>query len=109
MRRKFKLGYIKALDKILEDSIHFNIESIAELNENAKLEYISGPKKFDYFTKLGISEKTLKLYGVQCARALYIEEDLYWRATEKNPIFIYQFPSGTFKAYRPLSKDPTKK
>lgn len=109
VKRKFKLGYIGALDKIIADREKFDVESIAELNAHAKLEYVIGNKNFDYFHKLGITEKTLKKYGVSTARALYIEEDLYWRSTEKNPIFIYQFPSGTFKAYRPLSKDSTKK
>lgn len=97
------------MDRILEDAKHFDIETIAELNANAKLEYVLGNKDFEYFHKLGISEKTLKKYGVHTARAIYVEEDLYWRSTEKNPIFVYQFPSGTFKVYRPLSKDSTKK
>lgn len=109
VRRKFGIGYIAALDRILEDAKHFDVESIAELNANAKLEYIAGPPNFEYFYKLGISDKTLKKYGVHNARAIYVEEDLYWRSTEKNPIFVYQFPSGTFKVYRPLSKDSTKK
>lgn len=109
VRRKFGLGYIAALDKILSDAKHFDIETIAELNVNKKLEYVVGNKNFDYFHTLGITDKTLKKYGVHTARAIYVEEDLYWRSTEKNPIFVYQFPSGNFKVYRPLSKDSTKK
>lgn len=109
VKRKFKIGYIAALNQIINDSPKFEGNVSTELNEEIKLEYISGPPKFDYFNKLGITDKTLKKYGVVNARAVYADESLLWRSTENNPIFIYQFPSSRFKAYRPLSKDSTKK
>lgn len=105
VKRKYKLSFPKAIDFILADADKFETEEKQDLNETKVLEYIPGNQDFTYFLKLGIKSSTLKKYGVYTARAIYIDEQLFWRATEKNPIFIYQFPSGTFKAYRPMSKD----
>jgi len=107
VKKKYNLSYYKAVQLIQIESNNFQ-NNETNLAETKKLEYIAGGSH-DYFLKLGISQKTLDKYKVTHARALYINEDLYWRATPQNPIFIYNFPSRKFKAYRPLSKDKDRK
>lgn len=108
VKRRFKIGYIAALNQIIKDSVNFEGAVEVDLPE-VNLEYVSGPKNFEYFNKLGISDATLKRYGVVNARAIYADENLMWRSAENNPIFVYQYISRRFKVYRPLSKDSTKK
>lgn len=77
VKKRFNLGYIKALDKIIQDSVLFDSEVIADIQSKVKLEYVIAPAKFDYFYRLGISDKTLKKYGVSCVRAIYADEGLH--------------------------------
>lgn len=107
VKKKYNLSYYKAVQLIQIEANNFQ-NNETSITETKKLEYIVGGSH-NYFLKLGITQKTLDKYKVIHARALYINEDLYWRATPQNPIFIYNFPSGKFKAYRPLSKDKEKK
>lgn len=108
VKKLYSLNYTKAVQLIFIESDKYGIAE-SKLHESKNIEYVAGKDDFSYFLKLGIKLETLKKYNVKTARALYIDEDLYWRATDKNPIFIYQFPSGRFKAYRPLSPDKKKK
>lgn len=107
VKRKYSLSFNKAVDKIISERDKF---TTAEVDlDKPNLEYIPGPDNFKYFNEFGISDATLNRYGVKNARAVYINETLSWRATEKNPIFVYKFATGNFKLYRPLSADKSKK
>lgn len=109
VRKKFNLSFNKTIDKIIEDENKFNIVEKADINQDKHLEWIPGEGNYEYFNKLGIRNSTLKKFGVYTARAIYVDETLFWRSTEKNPIFVYQFLSGGFKAYKPLTKDKENK
>lgn len=107
VKRLYNIRFPQAIDKILAQT-YDKIEAI-DLDRHKDCFYLPGEPDIEYFTKLGIKQSTLELYDVTNAKALYTDEILSWRATKANPIFIYNFPSGRFKAYRPLSKDKTKK
>lgn len=109
VKRLYGISYNKAIQRINIDADKFETQDKAEINEHKLLEYIVGNEDYTYFNKLGIKDSTLKRYGVYSARAVYLNEELTWKATAKNPIFIYQYPSGRFKAYRPLEKEREKK
>lgn len=51
----------------------------------------------------------LSEYGVHYVKYVYVDGDLAYKSTPANPIFGYDFPSGTTKFYRPLTLDRTKK
>lgn len=108
VRRKFRLSFPKALDKIVDERHNFTTTEV-KLDDPKHIEYVAGNGDLSYFYQFGITDKTLKKFGVSTARAIYIDETLFWRATDKNPIFVYRFASGKIKLYRPLSTDSTKK
>lgn len=108
IKKLFNLSYGKAIQLAWIEQDKFETTKISK-PKSKKLEWIPHQGDFSYFHKLGISDKTLNKFNVKAAKAVYIDEDLYWRSTEKNPIFVYQFPSGKVKLYRPLSKDRDKK
>lgn len=62
-----------------------------------------------YWNKYKISPQTLEKYRVEAGAKIYRNDKLYLYTTKDNPIFIYNFPSGNIKIYRPLSKDRKKK
>ncbi len=103
----YNISYYQAIKRIIGDKIP--LVDKPNINEEKELTFVPGNSNYDYFYKLEIKEKTLKKFNVFTARALYIDEVLTWKSTEKNPIFIYQFESGNYKAYRPLSKDKENK
>lgn len=108
VKRKYGLSFYKAMNKIIDEKDQFSTEIRSELDA-PELEFIPGANNFSYFYTYGITDETLLKHGVSNARAIYVNESLTWRATEKNPIFVYSFPSGNFKLYRPLSVDKSKK
>jgi hypothetical protein len=109
VQKKYKCSYYKAVQQITADYLKFSNSEKVTLNEDKKLEWIIGNGDLSYFDRYYIKPTTLTKFGVYSCRALYIDEDLYWRSTTNNPIFVYQFKSGRFKAYKPLSPDKTKK
>lgn len=62
-----------------------------------------------YWEKFKISLATLQKYKVEAGAKVFRNDKLYLYSTKDNPIFIYNFPSGRIKIYRPLSKDKKKK
>lgn len=112
VKRLNSCNYKKAIEIILSDEENF--KSVKEnrsggFSGDSLLDFVPDSSPHEYFSRFGIRNSTLGRFGVQRAKALYINEDLLWRGTDKNPIFIYSHPSGRIKAYRPLSKDKTKK
>lgn len=62
-----------------------------------------------YWEQYGITKETLALYGVEFALEVYIG-DFTWDISEPdNPIFVYNFPSGRKKFYKPLTKNRKRK
>lgn len=104
----FDLSFPKAIAKILEDK-HLFKEEVENKVESVTVEHIQAPNNFKYFNDCRISTETVTRFGVSNARALYVNESLCWRATEKNPIFTYSYPSGRYKWYRPLSQNKKNK
>ena len=56
-----------------------------------------------YWQKFGITPQTLSTYMVSSAKSVYTNGSLIMRGTKTNPIFVYPFPSGRLKLYRPLN------
>lgn len=108
IKRKHNCGYHKAITILLgyADSV---TETEKLQKEEQEVTYILHDSYGNYFDQYKISEKTLKLYNVHPVKVVFVNDNIYWRATSKNPIFAYRFPSGGFKLYRPLSPDTTKK
>lgn len=97
------LELIEANIPVIDKSV---LESSLERNSSL-LEYVLSSKDstahINYFKQYHISKETLEKFRVKDARAIYKDSKLVARATEKNPIFIYDFLEGTFKGYRPLA------
>lgn len=108
LQKKFNLSYYKAQLKLLEDENKFKTDVKTSIVKH-HIEYIPGNNDRSYFYRYYITDNILDAYRVSTAKAVYVDEKLFWRSTEKNPIFVYTFPSGSFKLYKPLSPDPTKK
>lgn len=109
VKRKFNLSYYKATQRILDDEKHFGEAQRLENKEKVNISYIGGNVTHSYFCDFFITYKTLEKFKVNEARIVYVDENLYWRSTANNPIFVYLNPSGKAKYYRPLAKDSTKK
>lgn len=62
-----------------------------------------------YWYSMCIGDSILEKYNVDIAEAVYLNGKLYDRTTPDNPIYVYNFPSGRRKFYKPFSPDPKKK
>lgn len=61
-----------------------------------------------YFKDYGISLETLQYFKVRHVKTVYANEDVVYRNTKGNPIFLYTFLSGRVKIYRPLADKKSK-
>jgi len=77
----------------------------------ADFDYLPGDMDnyIGYWHQHAIDKEMLDLYQVDVAEAVYLNGQLYDRSVPGNPIFVYNFPSGRRKFYKPCSEDPKKK
>ena len=64
--------------------------------------------KFDlnYWNQFGISLSTLNYYNVYSVKHVWKGNDIIWRYTKYNPIYLYHFPNDNKKKmYRPFEKN----
>lgn len=123
--KKYNLNFWETLKKINEDfDLNLNTHyarSRIERDVKDRLQ-ISSQKpliqaitrdftknELEYWKAYGISLKTLKHFGVHAAEQVYVNKKLVGRSTEKNPIFVFEYPNNEVKIYRPLHYDSTKK
>lgn len=95
------VNYIISIKHTLEESTE------VDLTRDYNYEYIPGDDK-GYFDRYFIPRIMLSKYGVEPARAIYIDGVLSSRATKGNPIYVYKH-NDRFKIYRPLSPNTDKK
>ncbi len=110
VKRKFKIDYTAAVNKILND--YSKIQEIdASKKEGAprELSWIPIEISHPYFQEYKIPPEYLSTYGVFGAKAIYADQVLWGRGTNTNPIFVYSQPSGRIRVYRPLTKEKDKK
>jgi len=105
---KYKVSYKEAV-KILQRELplvsQHSDRRKGNLEQDVLLEVVQKSMDEDlwYWQQFGISAETLTKYGVSAVKTVYRNGDLYMRRTKTNPIFVYSFPSGRLKLYRPLS------
>ncbi len=106
------VNYGKALKVILDDLPLINKGEVDVVPKQDITLYYStvDPTPYQwYWDQYGISSFTLKKFNVEAGGKVYRNDKLYLYTTRDNPLFIYNFPSGNIKIYRPLSKDKKKK
>lgn len=57
----------------------------------------------DYFFSYGIKKSTLELFNVVPVHKVWVDKEVF-TASEKQPIYAYDFGEGDYKIYRPMSK-----
>jgi hypothetical protein len=106
VKRKYKLSYREAMDRIISDKDKFEIGSKIEKDQIKLVEFVLGdPKSLKYFHQYYITNPTLESYRVFPARTVYINQKPVYRSTKGNPTFVYLFSSGRVKTYKPLTVD----
>lgn len=113
--KRYNLDYSRALKKIQLDSKKFLDET--EDTDLPVEEFFTKAKKIQvkvkdwdensllYWNKHYISKDTLIKYNVFNVSHVYLDKILSKRATQRNPIYSYHFPStDRIKIYRPLTK-----
>ena len=113
VRAKFNLSSIDAQIRLHKDSPLFNVSAqLSDRPQKEELKISFTPGNLEetswYWSRFRIPIQIVKEYCF-FAKTLYRNEAYYSRSTTPNPIFIYKFPSGNVKVYRPLSPDKTKK
>ena len=112
VRAKFKLSFIEAEARISKDRSKFKNSAPIQVVQKEELRIDFTPGKLEevtwYWDRFKIPLRVVKEYCFY-AKTLYRNETYYSRSTSANPIFIYKFPSGNVKVYRPLSTDKSKK
>lgn len=83
-----KLDKVKAVFSAIEKSISFEL---------------------DYFHKAYVGLNTLDFYKVGAVEKAMINEDVIFTSTPDDPAFLYKFDGDSFKTYRPLTKNKSKK
>lgn len=62
-----------------------------------------------YWEQFGICQDTLERYNVEFALEVYLGDFTWDISTPDDPIFVYNFPSGRKKFYKPLTNNKKKK
>lgn len=108
----FNLNYGQAVRQLKKDLSLINIGNVEITQREEITLYFSTTKLEDYYEywkDFYIGLNTLKKFKVEAGSRVYRNDKLYLRTTKDNPVFIYNFPSGNIKIYRPLSQDRKKK
>lgn len=107
MRKKFGLTRVEAASRIAMEQDMFGS---VELPTYVPPIFDANPGTMDYryWDRFRIPRHVVDRYTF-LARSVYKNESYWGRSTTSNPIFIYPFPSGRMKIYRPLSPDTDKK
>lgn len=110
IKAKYDCGFAAAMRIAINDLPLINgLSGAVKAVDDKRMDVILDTKRdHDYWASYGISTTTLQLFDVYTAKAVYIDDDLAARSTPKNPIFVYKFPSGRLKLYRPLGPKKTK-
>lgn len=109
VKRKFNISYPSALDRIITDADNIDLVDAEQFQAKQKdITWVAG-EYHNYFERYKIPPHYLPEYQVFPAKGLYVDQSLYGKATQKNPIFIYLQASGKLRAYRPLHPDSSKK
>lgn len=110
VKLKFGLSYSEAIQRIIADQEHFTENDSYIQEKDSKMEFLLGDtKSLAYFHNFGITNETISKYKVFPAKTVYKNEEAIAKYRKDNPIFVYLYPSGRLKTYRPLSNDKTKK
>jgi hypothetical protein len=107
VRKKFRTTRIEAINKIHEDLELFGTVELA-VEPPPIFDAVKGDMDYRFWDSFKIPRSIVDLYAFQ-ARTVYRNEDYWGRSTSGNPIYVYPFPSGRMKFYRPKSPDPSKK
>lgn len=110
VRAKYKCDFGAAMRIVMNDLPQIkNVQvDVKEVKEHQMDVVLDTTREHSYWREYGISDSTLRMFDVYSAKSIYIDDDLSARSTAKNPIFVYQFPSGRIKVYRPLGPKKTK-
>lgn len=111
VKERFKLNFEQALNRIIQDLPLMKDGDIKKQDkEEVTFSFVPLPieEGMKYFSKYKIPKEIVGKYTL-LAKTIYRNEEYYGRTTANNPAFIYKFPSGNIKIYRPLSPDKSKK
>lgn len=111
VKERFKLNFEQALNRIIQDlPLMKDGEVKKQDKEEVTFSFVPLPIEdgMSYFNKYKIPKQIVAKYTM-LAKTIYRNEEYYGRSTATNPAFIYKFPSGNIKIYRPLSPDKSKK
>ena len=120
----FNISYRQALEEI-DSSLNLGIlnktkQSIIRFPEyknkkretrEVELSVIRQPFNYqdkEYWSRGGISRKTLEIFGVTSTNKVYLNGRPIWKHVDNNPIYSWK-EKGKLKCYRPLSKDKKRK
>lgn len=111
VKARFNLNFEQALNRIIEDLPLMKDGEVSK-QEKEEVTFTFTPLPIEdgmfYFNKYKIPKQIVAKYTL-LAKTIYRNEEYYGRSTANNPAFIYKFPSGNIKIYRPLSPDKSKK
>lgn len=111
VKQRFSLNFEQALNRIIQD-LPLMKDGEVEKKDKEEVVFSFVPSNIEdgmsYFNKYKIPKQVVAKYTM-LAKTIYRNEEYYGRSTPNNPAFIYKFPSGNIKIYRPLSPDKSKK
>jgi hypothetical protein len=111
VKAKFNLNYEQALTKMIAD-LPLMKDGEVTVKEKEQVSYSFTRLPIEdgmyYWDKYKIPKHIVAKYSF-FAKNIYRNEEYWARSTKNNPIFVYKFPSGNIKIYRPLSVDKSKK
>jgi hypothetical protein len=111
VKAKLNLNYDQALSKMISD-LPFMKGGEITVKEKEEVSYsftrLPIEEAMYYWDRYKIPKHIVAKYSF-FAKNIYKNEEYWARSTKSNPIFVYKFPSGNIKIYRPLSVDKSKK
>jgi hypothetical protein len=109
VQKLYGLSRSQAIDKIYrETNVRSDVKCIRP-NKSVISKVDKPLENLQYWSEFFITKPTLELFNVTEVRSVYYDGKLKYRGTPTNPIYAYNFPSGRFKLYRPLTRIPSKK
>lgn len=97
-------------DEIIEDNnIPKRLKPLKSTSYNFTVEEKELTYELNYFRKAFINKPLLDFYNVHGVEAAKINNDCIFNSTEEDPAFLYKFGDNSFKTYRPLAVNKTRK
>lgn len=92
-----------------DDNLPKRIQKLRETSYNFTVEEKELTYELPYFSKAFIPKDLLDFFNVKGVAQAKINNDCIFNSTEDDPAFIYRFGENSFKTYRPLTGNKTRK